>query len=39
VYILPLPEALDVAGGAFPATNAPVLHQVDKRCRVEIKRI
>ena len=35
----PLSEALDVAGGAPPATNAPVAHQVDNRCRVEIKRI
>lgn len=39
LHILPLKEAVDVAAGAPPATNAPVLHRLDQRCRVEIKRI
>lgn len=39
LHILPLKEALDVAAGAPPATNAPVPHRLDQRCRVEVKRI
>ena len=39
IHILPLPEAVGVAAGAPAATNAPVPHRVDQRCRVEIRRI
>lgn len=39
IHILPLPEAVAVAGGAPAATNAPVPHQLERRCRVEVKRI
>ena len=39
IRILPLADAVDVTAGTPPATNAPVLHQLEKRCLVEIKRI
>lgn len=39
VYIAPHKEAAEVASGGPAATNAPVLHRVDERCRVEIRRI
>ncbi|KAL4852696.1 DNA polymerase alpha subunit B [Chlorella vulgaris] len=39
IRILPLAEAVNVAAGAPAATNAPVLHQLSSRCRVDIKRI
>lgn len=39
VHVAPLEEALAVAAGKPAATNGAVLHRVDQRCRVEIKRI
>jgi hypothetical protein len=39
VYVGPHQEALGVAGGAPAATNGAVLHAVDSRCRVEVKKI